>query len=793
MPDMNSKGLNTMIYSNIKKAITLVTLFYTSLLFGTTALAVPTYMVYQGQVFDPSGMPLEDPSVDFKISIYAPGGVCLLFEENHTGKNMANSGGVFSLEVGTGTTTGSDPGIGLYQAFNAIDSGGVGCYSTPGQFDKREVVVEFTTASAGAVSLASQKLDSAPYAMYATSLDGVATAVGNRIGIGTATPSQALHVIGNTRIDGPSPLIQFNDTTQASGAFASIGALDGGLALSSFTSAIANPVIFINNSANTGIGTINPQAKLQVVGPDGLLNRTFSSRLLGATNNPSIYTSHDEATGQSRLGFSGSTGFWGSLAVGNNDVISLFPNGNVGIGTNTPRVISSVSKALTIDGNTTVSGPDIEFVGNDVAASGTPLGRTMFINNVSGVPSLNAMIGGYSTSRGQDSGNLRFYTKDSGSALAERMIINERGNTGFATPGPTERIHVNGPARIQGYEFEVYVDETLGAHDHENKIFTSPSAAYEYLKTIKIADNYYYVINLGHSNSNDGGDGFGPLSIGYMQNPIKISGDTTNPANVSINGNIEFHDTQIAYVEGVTVNGTLNVARSTYIYLDKVDIVSLANGLQVNNHSFVAISGDVNINSRYNGITINYNSQVSVIASDIAIDFNNGETLYSGISVSSNSSFYSNVTSTFALKSLSPGPAGTGVGASFSSSLSYYNVSVENTANCFSLVEGSKSHVRGNVNCLDSTRGVYTRSFSHFNLIGANPKIFENISSYVFLAAEQSRITFLIATGCEVRGTNGRKFTGNEYSIIKYSANCTDGAGVSYSNADQLATGALLL
>ena len=86
--------------------IKLVSFLYVmgSLLFGSSAWAVPNTFVFQGQIVKPDGAVLENASVNFTVQIFSPGAEeCLLYQESHSGVNMSDSKGLFSLAVGSGS------------------------------------------------------------------------------------------------------------------------------------------------------------------------------------------------------------------------------------------------------------------------------------------------------------------------------------------------------------------------------------------------------------------------------------------------------------------------------------------------------------------------------------------------------------------------------------------------------------------------------------------------------------------------------------------------------------------
>ncbi len=108
---------------------------------------------------------------------------------------------------------------------------------------------------------------------------------------------------------------------------------------------------------------------------------------------------------------------------------------NVWIGTSAPRLVNTTSKVLTIDG-WDAKWPDIEFIWHNVAASASPHGRIMFVNNVWSTPHLTSMIGGYWNSTGQDAWDLRFYTKSASWSIAQAMHISSEWKVWIGISNP---------------------------------------------------------------------------------------------------------------------------------------------------------------------------------------------------------------------------------------------------------------------------------------------------------------------------------------------------------------------
>ncbi|QDK37231.1 hypothetical protein [Bdellovibrio sp. NC01] len=80
---------------------------YTALLaifaISSTAQASPSALTYQGRILNTSGTPLEYNNVSFVFQILNPAGSCIIYQEQISGYNMVNSGGVFDIPIGTGS------------------------------------------------------------------------------------------------------------------------------------------------------------------------------------------------------------------------------------------------------------------------------------------------------------------------------------------------------------------------------------------------------------------------------------------------------------------------------------------------------------------------------------------------------------------------------------------------------------------------------------------------------------------------------------------------------------------
>lgn len=77
--------------------------FLLSVFVSAVAFASPQQLTYQGRIVSSSGKPLEYNDVSFLFEITSPDGLCTIYREQKSGINMASSGGVFDVSIGSGT------------------------------------------------------------------------------------------------------------------------------------------------------------------------------------------------------------------------------------------------------------------------------------------------------------------------------------------------------------------------------------------------------------------------------------------------------------------------------------------------------------------------------------------------------------------------------------------------------------------------------------------------------------------------------------------------------------------
>jgi hypothetical protein len=372
------------------------------------------------------------------------------------------------------------------------------------------------------------------------------------VGIGTASPSEKLHVSGNVRIEGDltvngsytqidtdvNTTEQWNVTNDGTGPAVTInqtGAQDIMDVQDDGTS-----VFYIEDGGNVGIGTTSPGYKLDVAGSARIalttdtrliINQDTASTNFGlqlgyqGTRNWDIY---NNGAADSKL-------FFFSEQLGAS-AVTFTPTGNVGIGTAIPGKKLHVAGDMGIDGYIYHNGDDsrIGFEGNDAIRMYTANSVRLQIDSSGNVgigttnptarlriaastddgillESNNALLGNTGSGYTQLiywNGSDMFYGRNttgvpggSGGTVdnhafrtngATRLFINSSGNVGIGTTSPSEKLHVTGTILSDQDEARIRFNSTSGTGRAYDMIGGNDGKFYFYDRT---ATSFRYVID----------------------------------------------------------------------------------------------------------------------------------------------------------------------------------------------------------------------------------------------------------------------------------------------------------
>jgi len=349
------------------------------------------------------------------------------------------------------------------------------------------------------------------------------------VGIGTTNPTQRLTIVGNSYFNGNVGIGTTNPTQQLhlqSGALYITGSasITGDTASASFwnqsgvgpTIAGANiafrtngstEVMRITSTGNVGIGTTNPESKLDIILPD---NINITTNVLGFKNtaNYGIYaTSTSIENRGNTLDFLARDYNFALANITTRNILSLRPEGNVGIGITNPAQRLSVAGNSYISGNVGIGTTPSTTSGNMLRLHTTFAGAndqllitgtsTIGVTNIrlsnGGTGVADAFIGLAGTAYGatgdlyrnnlylQSPSSIVFNTQGNGSTTAN-MIIVGNGNVGIGTTNPgSYLLNVAGSLNATSFfsntlpiNFNSYATTTELAGKENTLTFSSP-------------------------------------------------------------------------------------------------------------------------------------------------------------------------------------------------------------------------------------------------------------------------------------------------------------------------------
>ena len=158
-----------------------------------------------------------------------------------------------------------------------------------------------------------------------------------------------------------------------------------------------------------------------------------------SSNNATIIVKNFNASGRLWTGTSSANATTSEI-YGNGNAIF---QGNVGIGTDNPAVISGMSKYLTLSAKAADNAVGLELEGNRTGSNQT-VGRISFVNNGNEVVRINA-----DSAAGGSTGNLTFTTSGT-----ERVRITSAGRVGIGTDQPDQTLEVNSGPTANGVSLD---------------------------------------------------------------------------------------------------------------------------------------------------------------------------------------------------------------------------------------------------------------------------------------------------------------------------------------------------
>ena len=300
-----------------------------------------------------------------------------------------------------------------------------------------------------------------------------------RVGIGTDSPSDELHITGTTasirlqdsdgtntfgrlRYTGSSVYFTSRNNT-SNGNFIFIGSngtsdteymrIKSGGDIS-FRDTSNNEAFYWDASAaSLGIGTTSPSAKLEIVEAsptDGIIADFVNSTNAGGTTaaiklSNAVSAACDVVLGANRVGANFGSDFFISLSDStdgtNQERFRITEAGNVGIGTLSPRSVLESKGVISVGDTQTTLGSNDPLAGVDFYTSDTSFASS----NTNRV----ARIFPYSDEPLGQAFGLKFSTADTDTDAAVRMTIESSGNVGINTITPSVSLDISGTDAIQ--------------------------------------------------------------------------------------------------------------------------------------------------------------------------------------------------------------------------------------------------------------------------------------------------------------------------------------------------------
>ncbi|MDG0815494.1 tail fiber domain-containing protein [Bdellovibrio svalbardensis] len=161
--------------------------------------ASPNSLTYQGRILKSDGTPLEYNNVSFLFEITNPAGTCVIYREQKNAVNMANSGGVFDVPIGTGSKlfplSPTKTLLSVFDNSSNLDCGdannNVASTYSPAQGHSRILRVQFHDGTGWKLISPDSEIRSVPYSAFAQSAQTLGSKTADDFVLKTGLPTCA--------------------------------------------------------------------------------------------------------------------------------------------------------------------------------------------------------------------------------------------------------------------------------------------------------------------------------------------------------------------------------------------------------------------------------------------------------------------------------------------------------------------------------------------------------------------------------------------------------------------------
>ncbi|KYG65694.1 hypothetical protein AZI86_01055 [Bdellovibrio bacteriovorus] len=530
------------------------------------AYSSPSALTYQGRILKSDGTPLEHSNVAFIFQITNPSGLCVIYQEQVTGVNMAGTKGVFDVPIGSGTISWpAVGGFGVLDAFNNASNfscgacSGYNCVAGSGSYnpvaeDGRVLKVQFHDGNGWRSVSPNTAIRSVPFAGYALA--------SQKLGSHDANSFVLKNDVNNNTSCSGGQFLTWNATTKTFGC-AAVSGSSGGTVMQ--VTAASPLIVDVGTESSTPNIRIQPASSSQ----PGYLSAAdwttfnnkigtstvFSGDVSGTASAISVDKLKNVALSISGvsagdvLKYSGGNWVNGSLSAA--DISGLIPGSQVSgnISGTASGFTGSLSGDVTGTQAATVVG---KLQGVAVSATAPTNNQVLKYNGSQWAP---ATLGSSDLPSGTLSGSgttgrLPYYS--AANVLADSVVSQSAGQVGIGTTSPEGLLDVRGSVSIGG------------AHSN----VSNPNASL----VIRSYDNPHVILE--KTGSNTGGFTVDDNAMVFASETADITFRTA----VDYNGDFASTGSEILRIKN---DGQVGIGTSTPSPSAILDLVSFNKGLLV--------------------------------------------------------------------------------------------------------------------------------------------------------------------------------------------------------------------